>query len=391
MVRKLLTGFLVVSISISLAIAQTIPETFFGMTRLSPGVKCPLDFGMTRSWDFKNISWAYINSAPNVFDFTYFDIFLAQNKSRGPNLIYTFGRTPQWASTKALAQTPYGPGQCAPPSDLKDWDKFVRTIVTRAAGRIKYWELWNEPDLERYFCGTPEDFMPMAQHASAIIRQIDPDAVILSPGTTAGAARWLSSFLTLGGARYFDAVAFHGYNRTAEGILSTIQQYKAVMRAQGIESEAMLDTEASWGSIKTNPLTMEQQAAFISKFYLLQWSAGISSFVWYSYENPDFGRLVDANFNPDPAAVAYSQTRLWMLGATMTTPCAKDTKNVWRCGLSRAGGYEAQVIWNANSPMTTTFPSRFTRYHDLTGSTIPITNNTVTIGDSPVLVETRAL
>ena len=31
--------------------------------------------------------------------------------------------------------------------DLDAWREYVRTVADRYRGRIRYWEVWNEPDL----------------------------------------------------------------------------------------------------------------------------------------------------------------------------------------------------------------------------------------------------
>ena len=98
-------------------------------------------------------------------------------------MIYTLGRTPQWASSQPNAPGPYGPGQCAPPSDLSNWDNYVNAIVTHVAGKIKYWELWNEPNDPKYYCGDIPTMVTMAQHAAQIIKSIDPTALVLSPAS----------------------------------------------------------------------------------------------------------------------------------------------------------------------------------------------------------------
>ena len=58
----------------------------------------------------------------------------------------------------------------APPSSMSYWDNYVTAIATHAAGRIKYWELWNEPN-EATYCGDMPTIITMAQHAYQIIKR----------------------------------------------------------------------------------------------------------------------------------------------------------------------------------------------------------------------------
>ena len=48
-----------------------------------------------------------------------------------------------------------------------------------------------------------------------------------------------------------------------------------------------------------------------------------------------------------PEGVAYGETYKWIVGATLTQPCAQDKKGTWTCAITRPGGYRALVVWNS--------------------------------------------
>ena len=79
-----------------------IPQSLFGMTVLDfENTNAPLRYGTTRTWDsFPTLDWADINSARGVYDFQPLDNFLKINQERNVEVIYTFGRTPLWASSQ---------------------------------------------------------------------------------------------------------------------------------------------------------------------------------------------------------------------------------------------------------------------------------------------------
>ena len=90
-----------------------------------------LSYGTTRTWDsFPMLDWADINSSAGVYQFQDLDAFLQLNQARGAEVIYTFGRTPRWASSQPETPAAYGPGQCAPPADLRVWDNYVTAIAS---------------------------------------------------------------------------------------------------------------------------------------------------------------------------------------------------------------------------------------------------------------------
>src|SRR5689334_8151810 len=96
-----------------------IPATFFGMHRHlwpqkgeEPWPDIP--FGSFRMWD-SNTGWAQINVAPGKYDWSTVDKWFSELKQHDvEDVIYTFGRTPRFASSQPGMQCNYGPGQCAP-------------------------------------------------------------------------------------------------------------------------------------------------------------------------------------------------------------------------------------------------------------------------------------
>jgi polysaccharide biosynthesis protein PslG len=369
-----------------------IPQSLFGMTVLDfENTRAPLQYGTTRTWDsFPTLDWADINSAPGVYDFQHLDNFLKINQERNVEVIYTFGRTPLWASSRPGTPTPYGPGQCAPPGNLQSWDNYVTAIAVHAGTRIQYWELWNEPQDSEYYCGDMRTMVTMAQHAYRIIKSVNPAAEVLTPSASSeGGPAWLATYLSMGGGDYADILSFHGYcDGEAEAINSVVAQYRSVASAHGQGTKPLWDTEANWAD---DPYDVNEGdtnlAAFIAKYYLLQWSGGVSRFVWYAYDGGSWGGFPNtAGINPD--VTAYSTVQQWMEGATMPSACMHDPANTWSCPLTRAGGYKALVLWNPSKTLSYRVPAQYSDVRDLSGNVSSLSGGHVPVGDSPILVET---
>ena len=390
---RLLIGLSLSALSVHL-VAQDprsapVPRSYFGLTVMRSRVTVPFDYGTARVWDiWPKPDWNRSNPSSGAVDFSRLDTFLAANNNQSRDVIYTFGRTPQWASSQPTVTNGLEAGECAPPTNLQDWDNYVRAVVTHAAGRIKYWELWNEPNLATYYCGDIPTIVLMAKHAQQIIKSIDPSALILSPSSTnVTGPDWLSSFLAQGGSGSFDIVAFHGYRtQKAEDIIPLIAKYKAVMKANGISAMPIWDTEAN----NKKPQTPEEESAFLAKYFLLQWSEGVSRFLWYAYDaHPEWGQLWNPVTNQASAAsTAYVQTYNWMVGATLVHPCSRDANGNWSCVLTRDGS-QTEALWNSDTTTSVPVPSQFVQYRDLLGKTHPIANGTVPVGNEPILLTTR--
>lgn len=358
----------------------------------SEHVDPPIKFGTTRTWDsFPMLDWADINPSAGVYQFEDLDAFVQSNQTRGAEVIYTFGRTPRWASSQPDASGPYGPGQCAPPADVEDWDNYVTAIATHVGPRITYWELWNEPEDAEYYCGDMQTLLTMAQHAYRILKSINPAAQILTPATTgSNGPSWLDAYFARGGGNYADIISFHGYcNSQAESIDSVVKQYQSVIAAHGQSSKPLWDTEADWAGDPDDAIQGSgNKAAFIAKYYLLHWSAGVSRFVWYAYDGGAWGGLWDPVSGAGADVAAYSIVQQWMVGASMSSPCVPDSSGTVACTLSRTGGYQALVLWNSTKTVTYQAGKEYISFRDLTGNVKPLAGANLQVGNSPILIET---
>ena len=382
--------------------ANPVPKTFFSMHMHSEalrGMPWPaVGFGGIRLWDTRT-NWNRLNPSRGVYDWAPLDAWLDLAEKHGVDVLYAFGGTPVWASSKPNAACEYQAGACYPPADMQDWENFVYAIATHAAGRIEHWELWNEPNLSQFWSGGTLAMANMAQRAYRIIKSVDPTAIVLTPSPSAGAtgvSSWLDQYFAAGGGAYADIVAFHGYpshdrNAAPEYINEMVNAINRVTSAHGQSPKPVWDTESSWGRINRLP-DIDLQAAYVARSYILHWSQGIERFYWYNWNNPLWGTLWDTyTSNVLKPGIAYGEVYKWLVAATLSSPCSMASDSTWTCTLTRPGGYEAEIVWNSAVafPRTLRFtPSgRFAQYRDLDGNATRISGATIPIGSKPILLE----
>ncbi len=72
--------------------------------------------------------------------------------------------------------------------DISRYLEYVRFIVTNFKGRVHYYELWNEPNIDVPLQRIdPEDYINLAKRAIPLIKEIDPNAKVII-GSTSGLA-----------------------------------------------------------------------------------------------------------------------------------------------------------------------------------------------------------
>lgn len=91
---------------------------------------------------------------------------------------------------------------------MPEWEPWLRAIVERYKGKVKYWEILNEPNAHRI---TPQEYVALLKTAHDVIREVDPSALIVGICGVTNYPEWTDDVLSAGGAGYFDILSFHNY------------------------------------------------------------------------------------------------------------------------------------------------------------------------------------
>lgn len=409
-----------------------VPSTFFGLSvdGLNVAYSWPLTIPLGTLGKTEGTEWNWVEPSNGTFDWTPLDNSIAFAKAAGvTTFVYTFWSTPEWASsapTQGCILTPLEgvTGCAAPPAHIGDWDSFVKAVVTRYAGQIQYFELWNEANLAETWSGNVTQMLTMAQHAYEDIKSIDPSAVVLAPSSSRvgilpvspgcnPAECWLAEYLQAGGGKFADGFAFHPYacleNDTACAQLeigcpqgeiqicagspleTQVDGVRSILAAYGLSDKPILATEGGFPSDIIGPGllgTPEEQTAYVSRWFVIQASENISTAIWFSEFRPQGGLL---GFGT-PAASAeinqgYDQTYSWLAGSTMEGPCSLSSTGVWSCALTLASGEQALIVFadSGQTPASYSPPKGYAEFQTLNGSTFSL-GGLLNVGMEPILL-----
>lgn len=391
--------------------ASTIPRTLFGLHihHMLQGVphltRWPsIPFGTWRLWD-AYVVWANLEPQKGKWDVATLDKYVSTAQQHGVQILMPLGMPPPWASERPKEAPGWRPGSAAPPKNISDWDNYVQTLATRYAGRIHYWELWNEPNDKSFFSGSIPHMVELAKAASRILKQVDPSNELVCPAATGYTGpSWLNSFLKAGGGEYCDVVAYHFYvtPKLPEALVSYVEKVRQIMAQNGVANKPLWCTEIGWyiqdkaGEVKSGgpyfPVASSLEAqGYVARSYILSWALGISRVYWYSWDNWNEGLVDRDGMTPKPAAVAYGQVERWLVGATMTS-CVSDSNGTWVCHITRDGGYNGYIVWNSEGMKAFGIPQAWNvqNYLDI-DSNVHALNGLKTIGTGflPILLENK--
>ena len=186
----------------------------------------------------------------------------------GLNIIARLSNPPAW--TRAAGDEM---GSFAPPDDFSDYGDFVYAVASRYKGRIKFYQIWNEPNIYPEwgeYPVSPEQYTELLKVGYERVKQADPDAVVLCGALAAtievdGYPHGLNDFIFLqrmydaGAKDYFDIMAVQGYGlwsgptdrRMRPRVLnfSRPQYIRDIMVKNGDGHKPIWMTEMNWNAI----------------------------------------------------------------------------------------------------------------------------------------------
>ncbi|WP_157991527.1 GH39 family glycosyl hydrolase [Caldimonas tepidiphila] len=387
------------------ALTQPVPDAFFGvhLMRLGQHLNWPdFDPGFVRLWDTRT-TWKDLQPEPGGWNFgnaawRRLDLYVnhVRRVGRAAQPLLVLGQTPRWASTEPDSHSPYGRGHAAPPRDTEDWRRYVRTLARRYAGRIRHWELWNEPDHSIFYRGSVERMVELARVAREELKAADPANVLVSPGLTMGQGlRWLHRFLAAGGGRHVDVIAFHWYYDSApESLLPAIANVRQLMRQHGVADKPLWNTEGGLVCNKRlrdcSPMRLgeDEQLGLHARAMLLMWSAGVARFDYYFWEGRWPGEaLLEGDFRtPTLAGRGRAEAVRWMRGARVLDAFHVGER-VWVLRMQR-GERRFSIVW-ATEPTEVRLPREWgsTRLRRLDGRAARLEGGRVVVTEAPMLLQ----
>ena len=134
------------------------------------------DAGFT--WCKVNFGWRDIEGAgKGVFDWSRTDRIVQQAEEVGIDLVVRVDHQPAWAGG--------GFPTNGPPDNPQDLADFMAALASRYRGRIRAYEVWNEPNLAREWGGKlpdPVAYVDLLRRAYRAIKGADPSAMVISAG-----------------------------------------------------------------------------------------------------------------------------------------------------------------------------------------------------------------
>lgn len=259
---------------------------------------------------------------------------------------------PKWSRANPDA------GDKAPPDDYQDFVNFAVAVAERYQGRIRYYQIWNEPNANEEWGKqpvNPEAYTDLLCRTYTALKAVDPNIVVISgplSPTVELTERNLNDFIFLqrmydaGAKNCFDVMSAQGYgffsgptDRRMRPMTLTYSRHiyiRDIMVANGDANKSIWISEAAWNPQPDDPniiqngafgiVTEEEAARYMPLAYQRAqeewpWIGNIS--YWFFKRPADYEknqafyyfRMVEPDFTPLPI---YNSMKAYITGQTPT-------------------------------------------------------------------------
>jgi hypothetical protein len=157
--------------------------------------------------------WAKTEKVKGKYDWAWLDKIIDDAAGRGfqPWLETSYGNPiyPGGGGVNLSAGLPHSP------EALAAWDKWVEALVRRYGGKVKDWEVWNEPNFGDNTINTPAMVADLNIRTAEIIKRIQPEAKISGLSMGHIDLQYADAFFKIlhrkGKMALFDNMTYHDY------------------------------------------------------------------------------------------------------------------------------------------------------------------------------------
>ncbi len=183
-----------------------------------------------------NIRWKEVEPRKGHRNWRAVDNFVKQLRDGDRALIRIKTNSP-WTSR----------GEASMPKDMEHYKSFVRELVERTEGKVRYFECDWEIDSRKFWDDTPANYVRLLKAFSQTVKGVNPDAMVIFGGHSghfmgaAPARHEVIEYVFKHGSKYFDIFDLHIYNDLYD-IPYRINWFKEKMNELGL-SKPMVVTE----------------------------------------------------------------------------------------------------------------------------------------------------
>jgi arabinogalactan endo-1,4-beta-galactosidase len=306
------------------------------------------------------------------------DTWVNAARARGMKVLMTFWMTPGWANG--------GKGTAVPPTDPAAYAHAAQGIAEHFRGRVSAWEVWNEPNLDYFWGGSPAQYGATLRAAYPAFKAGDPDAQVVFGAPTNNDLTWIKAAYAGGARDSYDVMATHPYQGPADlapetpdnGTMYVLSHVAAVhdwMTSVGDGAKPIWFTEFGWSSHDNSPgvenwnrgVSEQQQAEYLVRTikYVQAAFPYVKNLFWYNERNnaspnaPQYDNygLLTRDLSPKPV---YDALKAFMTSEAVASLPSSTVAPLAATTTTSPPSTTSPPVTTATPPSTTSRPATTT-------------------------------
>ena len=189
-------------------------------------------------WARADFSWSYVQPSEGQWQFKRLDRVVELAEEYNVRLLPILDYSVSWADPAH--------------EHLDAWSTYVRRVVRRYGDRIRYWEVWNEPNIDKFWpdpdAGAYARLLKATFHT---IKNVDPDLKVVLSGMAGIPTSYLRALYEAGAADHFDVMNVHPYRyprppEVQPSLGTELEQLRCLMAEYGDRNKPIWITELGW-------------------------------------------------------------------------------------------------------------------------------------------------
>lgn len=270
-----------------------------------------------------SLGWDELEPARDQYEFGFWDAFVELASAHGIQLIPYVAYTPEWNSSGGGASDFWR----SPPRELDQFAELMSLLAERYRGRIRSWELWNEPDNRDYWLGSVAEYAELLRKGADAVHAVDERLSVVSGGL-AGHLEFLQELLDQPDvARSVDVVNLHAYYETwnpepIETLPGYVGEASEIVERHG-GKQALWVAEIGYSDYRVGQRVSDSVSAWfahehslddqavvlVRSLTLLLSSPAVSLIAWYELKDPPATDAVIGDANNRHLGVLFSDYR----------------------------------------------------------------------------------
>lgn len=255
-----------------------------------------------------DLFWGSVEREKGVYDFSAYDRLVEHLAKAGarPLFILDYGNDL------------YQKGAPTTPEAQAAFARFAAAAAARYKGKGVLWEIWNEPNLGQFWQPKPDAaaYARLALATAKAVRAVDPDAVIVAPGSSGFPWEFFETVFAAGLLEHIDAVSVHPYRgQNPETAAADYARLRVLIAryAPAAKRNTLPIISSEWGySTVVGGVSEERQAQYLARQWLSNLASGVNLSIFYDWrddgddpkENEHRFGTVRRDFTPKPSFLA---------------------------------------------------------------------------------------